>query len=120
MNLKCCWTDTIVIVYLIMYNIYITITIIYVIFWMYRHKPLSLYLQLQLQFRLVKLPILFCYVEAIIDLQGLVACLNFCNLFPHDSPVVNALQNGDFWKLFNFCAWPLLRLHNVYTVTKLH
>ena len=49
MNLKCCWTDTIVIVYLIMYNIYITITIIYVIFWMYRHKPLSLYLQLQLK-----------------------------------------------------------------------
>ena len=48
MNLKCCWTDTIVIVYLIMYNIYITITIIYVIFWMYRHKPLSLYLQLKL------------------------------------------------------------------------
>ena len=32
MNLKCCWTDTIVIVYLIMYNIYITITIIHVIF----------------------------------------------------------------------------------------
>ena len=33
MNLKCCWTDTIAIFYLIMYNIYITITIIYVIFW---------------------------------------------------------------------------------------
>ena len=48
MNLKCCWTDAIAIVYLIMYNIYITITIIYVIFWMYRHNPLSLYLQLQL------------------------------------------------------------------------
>ena len=45
MNLKYCWTDTIVIVYLIMYNIYITIVMYFP--WMYRHKPLSLYLQLQ-------------------------------------------------------------------------
>ena len=45
MNLKCCWTDIIVIIYLIIILIQHIFNYIRN-FWIYRNKPLSLYLQL--------------------------------------------------------------------------